>query len=394
MCHVKEEHMRARTTILAALLAPALPAAADIDPLSGIDFVTVGAVGNAPWVGDGSPNDQAVGRGQVNYEYRIGKMEITTGQWVEFMNAAFDRPQSEWLPFMNWPDNWGGASTSPTTAGGRRWVAPAGQELRMVGDLTWRQAAIYCNWLHNNKSLDQSAFLTGAYDVSTFGDATPFGFTDQRERSPGARYFIPTWDEWLKAAHYDPNKQNPDGSVGGWWQYANKRDQVLIYGPPPAFGGDGTGMANAGFNLPGFTERFIPLASYPTQQSPWGLLDTAGGMTEWMETGYYNSLGTLDARGLDGSGWGSSSGVAMAVDSIRTWGGEWPNLAFSDNGFRIAAVVPAPGGAGLMIVLACWTARRRGKVNGGFHADLESRQVARTMPLTWPALRQVSEFCR
>lgn len=270
--------MHARRTIPAALAATLTAAThADIDPVSGIDFVTVGAVGNAPWTANpNDPDDQANGRGQVNYEYRIGKMEITTGQWVEFMNAAFDRPQSEWLPFMNWPDNWGGASTSPTTPGGRRWLAPAGQELRMVGDLTWRQAAIYCNWLHNNKSLDQSAFLTGAYDVSTFGDATPFGFTDQRERSPGARYFIPTWDEWLKAAHYDPNKQNPDGSVGGWWQYANKRDQVLIYGPPPAFGGDGTGMANAGFNLPGFTERFIPLASYPTQQSPWGLLDTAG----------------------------------------------------------------------------------------------------------------------
>jgi hypothetical protein len=68
---------------------------ADIDPLSGIDFVTVGAVGNAPWAGDGTPDDQSIGRGSVGYEYRIGKFEITTAQYVEFLNAAFDRAPSD-----------------------------------------------------------------------------------------------------------------------------------------------------------------------------------------------------------------------------------------------------------------------------------------------------------
>ena len=339
--------MRARTTILAALLAPALPAAADIDPLSGIDFVTVGAVGNAPWVGDGSPNDQAVGRGQVNYEYRIGKMEITTGQWVEFMNAAFDRPQSEWLPFMNWPDNWGGASTSPTTAGGRRWVAPAGQELRMVGDLTWRQAAIYCNWLHNNKSLDQSAFLTGAYDVSTFGDATPFGFTDQRERSPGARYFIPTWDEWLKAAHYDPNKANPDGSVGGYWTYSNSSNTPYI-GAPPSEGG----TANFGFDAGAFN---IPLGAYTNTRSPWGLYDVAGGCTEWLETIHTINDGR-NYRDFEGSG-RSTGPNWVNQDAIYEFRSERPNGAGVMDGFRVAAAIPTP--ATLVVMAACFVPLRR-----------------------------------
>ncbi|MFN7022419.1 MAG: hypothetical protein ACK4WH_13975, partial [Phycisphaerales bacterium] len=59
-------------------------ARADIDPVSGIDFVRIGAVGNAPWPGNGQPVDRAVGRGGVDYEYSIGRFEVTTAQWVEF----------------------------------------------------------------------------------------------------------------------------------------------------------------------------------------------------------------------------------------------------------------------------------------------------------------------
>jgi len=344
----------------AAALLTASAALAQVDPASGIDFVTVGAVGNSPWAGNGDPDDQAVGRGGVNYEYRIGRYEVTTANWVEFMNAAWDRPVSDRIPFVGQPAFWGAAGTTPNTPGGFRWTVPAGSELRMVSGVSWRTAAIYCNWLHNGKSLDRAAFLSGAYDVSTFGTATPFGFTDQLERSPGAKYFLPTWDEWLKASHYDPNKQNSDGSIGGWWQYANMRDTPLTYGPPPSFGGDGTGMANAGFTLPGFAELLIPLGSYPTQQSPWGLLDTAGGTVEWMETAIVGAVsGIPQFRMLDGSYFGSSPGSAQALDTFRYRGGEFPSIAFLDFGFRIGAVVPSSGTLVPMVGAIVLSRRRR-----------------------------------
>jgi len=83
---------------------------AQVDPASGIDFVTIGAIGNARWVGDGTGGDRALGRGHCQLEYRIGKFEVTTAQWVEFMNAAYDRPFSDRLPHLLPPDsgNWGG----------------------------------------------------------------------------------------------------------------------------------------------------------------------------------------------------------------------------------------------------------------------------------------------
>ena len=44
---------------------------------AGIDFITIGSAGNAPWAGNGTQGDRAIGRGGVNYEYRIGRFEVT-----------------------------------------------------------------------------------------------------------------------------------------------------------------------------------------------------------------------------------------------------------------------------------------------------------------------------
>src|SRR5262245_54962445 len=52
------------------------------DP-SGIDFVTVGAPNNLAYNRD-DPQGLITGRGSVPYEYRIGRYEVTTGEWLEF----------------------------------------------------------------------------------------------------------------------------------------------------------------------------------------------------------------------------------------------------------------------------------------------------------------------
>ncbi|MBY0260999.1 MAG: formylglycine-generating enzyme family protein, partial [Phycisphaerales bacterium] len=217
----------------------------------GIQFVTIGSPGNAPWAGNGVTGDRAVGRGSVPYEYRIGRTEVTTAQWAEFFSAALDRPASDTLPHVSAPGFWGAAPATPLNPGGRRFAPVPGRELSPAGNIGWRTAAMYCNWLHNDKRTDRDAFLSGAYDVSTFGDDLN-GFTDQRTRSPGARFFIPTWDEWLKAAHFDPNKAGP--GQGGWWQYSLTSDTQPTYGPPGvdgrgSFWGTGPSQANSGWSV-------------------------------------------------------------------------------------------------------------------------------------------------
>ncbi|MFN7022432.1 MAG: SUMF1/EgtB/PvdO family nonheme iron enzyme, partial [Phycisphaerales bacterium] len=287
-----------------------------------------------------------VGRGGVDYEYSIGRFEVTTAQWVEFFNAALDRPADDRIPFLQSPQFWGGTQTSPVNAGGQRFAVRAGGAMLPTGDITWRTAAIYCNWLHNGKATNREAFLNGAYDVTTFGYVGNI-FQDQLTHHPDARYWIPTWDEWLKAAHYDPAKDNGDGTIGGWWVYSNATDTPLIGGPP------GAGQANFGFASGAFS---IPLGAYPDTRSPWGLLDMAGATGEWTEGFTTGSFG-LRLRIQEGSHWFDGFGISDSLYSVGA--DEFPHIPGWAGGLRVASSVPVPSGilgAGVLFILAC---RRR-----------------------------------
>ncbi|HMN41638.1 MAG TPA: SUMF1/EgtB/PvdO family nonheme iron enzyme [Phycisphaerales bacterium] len=326
---------------------------ADIDPMSGLDFVRVSAVGNAPWMGTNPPmlpgQDRAIGRGQVNYEYHIGKFEVTTAQWTEFFNAAMDRPLNDRLPWISPPTFWGAAPMTATVPGGQRWTVPAGNEMRPVGNISWRMAAMYCNWLHNGKSTDRSAFMNGAYDVSQFGGTTDF--TDQLTHNAGALYWIPTWDEWLKAAHYDPNRGGP--GQGGWWEYSNRSNTQLVAGPP------GAGQANFGWRDAANSQWTVLLGAYPDTTSPWGLLDVAGGTAEWTE-------GVLSFQGsrwrmYDGSSWGSTIGDGISDAIFAASGSDIPSIDFLNLGVRIASTVPTPPQSAFVLIgsLSLLARRRR-----------------------------------
>ncbi len=341
------------TLTTAALLAATTTALADIDPLSGIDFVRITHAGNTPWPGTGTPDDRTSGRGGVNYEYHIGRFEVTTAQWVEFFNAAYDRPVADRIPHLAPPSFWGGVPVTPNTPGGLRWQVPAGNEMLPVGNISWRMAAIYCNWLHNNKSSAREAFLDGAYSVSTFGY---FGniFTDQAAHHPGARYWIPTWDEWLKAAHYDPHRYGEE--QGGWWLYPNGTDTPLVYGPPGVEVNGQLAQANAGWwmSFPGYNPDLVPLGAYAEVTSPWGLFDVAGGSAEWTES-ILTGPGLPPTRFVDGS---ARAFGPLARDALTQFSSDFPSFSPFDLGFRIASSVPAPGTSALLAGLL-WHPRIR-----------------------------------
>ncbi|HLP82740.1 MAG TPA: SUMF1/EgtB/PvdO family nonheme iron enzyme [Phycisphaerales bacterium] len=326
----------------------AASAIGEIDPVSGIDLVTISSAGNAAWTGRAPSPGTNGGRGAVGYEYRIGRMEVTTAQWAEFLNAALDRPAGDQIPHVARPLVWGANPIAPTNPGGSRFSVPVGNELRAAGGISWRTAAIYCNWLHNGKATNREAFLSGAYDVSTFGFFHPEagGYTDQLTRSPGARYFVPSLDEWMKAAHYDPAKVNGDGSIGGWWEYSNRSDTAAPVGGPPGVLVNGQmAQANTGWlnGYPGLDAFTVPLGAYPQTQSPWGLLDMAGATAEWVEEPFIDqSEGFPRGRFSDGSPWRNQAPLTDSVWSRS--GSDFPSFRDTIYGFRIAAaVIPSPG---------------------------------------------------
>ncbi len=100
-------------------LSPAAFAAGVQDRITyqhGIEFVTIGDVGNQPWRNASGGYSRVDGRGSVGYEYRIARFEVTTAQWAEFLSAVSARPESEAIPFISSPSTWGGA-VDPTYTG-------------------------------------------------------------------------------------------------------------------------------------------------------------------------------------------------------------------------------------------------------------------------------------
>lgn len=263
---------RPARTSLAACFFLVFPAfAQDYD----FDWATIDHPDNAPYQGT---IDEWItsGHGRVAHTYRMSKLEVTTAQWMEFVNTF--STQSDDLAYFAAPLYWGATEDHSYGGPGIRWklLDTPGAAMRPVTGFNWRTAAQFCNWLHNDKRSDLDAIKNGAYDTSTFVRNADGSFADQSTHNPDAKFWIPTLDEWLKAVHYDPDRYGTD--QGGWWRFPNTSDTAPIPGIP------GVGETSAGYEPFGYFEGLeVPLGSYPTTLTPWGLLDASGGASEWLE---------------------------------------------------------------------------------------------------------------
>jgi len=296
-------------------------ASAQPAPDYGLTWQTIGAAGNRATIPSEVPllPDRQVGA--VAYEYRLTQTEITAGQWLEFAQAYVRwHPQASGnSELMGWYMNRDDAN--------RIFILPAAANL--PNTQSWRMAARFCNWLHNGKVDAAWAFEQGAYDASTFTDNPDGTRNDQITRSPGALFWIPSRDEWVKGAFYDPDRYGP--GQGGYWLSPNRSNDILISGPP------GAGQTSAGFGYPPDTAP-PGVGSYPDVRSPWGLLDLSGGEREWTET--MSFIGDLSRyRTILGSAYrtGPYTSIDRPDDVFST--GSFPS---DIQGLRVASVVPAP----------------------------------------------------
>lgn len=339
-------HARAALTLIAATHTAALA----FDPDFGTEFATITHANNPAWVPpaeiDFAPYDRP--RGSVGYEYRIAKTEITTAQWIEFINVRTTRSDED--RFFGAPALFGGAIDDTYTGPGRRYVAAsdAAASWPVLG-IGWRDAAIFCNWMHNGRQDDPETFLDGAYDTSTFGvvPGTRREFTDVFTHEPDAKYWITTLDEHIKASYWSP--PSDDAPEGRWWTQPNGSDTPLVPGLP----GEGQTLSGLGLFIGDAVQ--IPVGSYPDVSSPWGLLDVSGSGGEWLEEVFspdrprdrgfvassYVFPPTLDLLGLN-----------IGAASPFTGGG-------ADLTLRLASAIPPPATSTLTLLGLLTTPRRR-----------------------------------
>jgi formylglycine-generating enzyme required for sulfatase activity len=128
------------------------------------------------------------------------------------------------------------------------------------------------NWLHNGKGTGSTE--SGVYDLSL-----PVGSI---ARAPAAAYFLPSEDEWYKAAYHIPggntyhlyptaSNTQPSNDLSTGPNAANFR--FLDYTLTP---GNNTYSA--------VTLYLTPVGSFTGSASPWGTFDQGGSVWEWTDT--------------------------------------------------------------------------------------------------------------
>ncbi|MFM8494183.1 MAG: SUMF1/EgtB/PvdO family nonheme iron enzyme [Planctomycetia bacterium] len=164
------------------------------------------------WVTVGDPGNAAdvTGLGSVAEPFLIGRYEVTNDEYCSFLNgSAAGRRNLNGV--ADGPAD-GSEAASIRRLGGPgefRYEVVPGMSLMPVTGLRWCDAARLANWLHNGGTAEADT-ETGAYDLTA---STPAEFTAV-PRSPGARVWIPTRDEWYKAAFYKAG-----GVDAGYWRY-------------------------------------------------------------------------------------------------------------------------------------------------------------------------------
>ncbi len=287
-----------------------------------IDFVDIGNPNNTADT-TGTPNPA----GSVPYVYRMGKYEISR----------------DMITKANTEDSLGITLEDMTSYGGNGADKPA-------PGVSWNEAARFINWLNTSEGFTPAYKFAvqpgeGGYDananIELWESGDPGYNPENLFRNDQAHYFLPSTDEWYKAAYHDPS--------GSYFDYPTGSDTA----PTPVASGTTAGTAVYSLGL-GTGPADITLAG---GLSPYGTMGQGGNLFEWEETeGDLDNNSPGSARGWRGGYWytntflnAGSRGQGLPTDS-------------GAQGFRVASV-PEPGSitllvCGLVTGLIWWRRRK------------------------------------
>ena len=296
---------RHETTGLPRLLVGALTLAATHALITSasatvtIDYVSVGNAGNAA--------DESTGYGAVAYAYQIGKHEVTNSQYGAFLNAkGASNSGAIYNSSMS-----GTGITQTGSSGNFSYSVTSGFENKPVVHVSWFDAARFSNWLGNGQG--DGDMETGAYTLSgaTSGIITA---------NVGATVYIPTEDEWYKAAYYN-------AATTSYSLYPNGQDTIT------------TADANYGSGDGSTTN----VGTYSGDPSSYGTFDQGGNVWEWNDAVIFGSV-----RGLRGGSWNS-----ISESSLRASFRDGSDSAFEGAlvGFRVASVEAIPEPSSLLLTM-------------------------------------------
>jgi formylglycine-generating enzyme len=296
--------------------------------IASVEFVPVGDPGN---VADTKMmRDGTTGYGSVPYSYQIGKYDITVGQYCQFLNAvAKTDPYGLYNNNMAFGNNARTAITRSGVSGSYSYAITGSYSQTAncpIYAASFGDAARFCNWLQNGQRTGPEGD-----DTTETGAYTMHGATDDDDtalmaitRNAGAKYALPTENEWYKAAYYKAGSTN-----AGYWAYPTQNDATpsnLLFSP---------GTNNANFRDSQYTDptnSLTPVGAFAASPGPYGTFDMGGNVQQW------NDADVDGSRGLRGGACAFSSDFLSShyrTYYLPSWTSGWV-------GFRIVSLPPVP----------------------------------------------------
>ena len=248
-------------------------------------------------------------KGRVNYNFLIARTELSNRSYCKFLNAVATIDDPYGLYDENMATGACGGIMRVKVDGEYFYHCKEGWDSRPVVYVNYYDITRYANWMHYGCPTGESGLGTtegtstyGAYDTSDYeevrsGAKAPY--ENFGKRNIGARFWIPSDNEWYKAAYYNPDR------IGNRKYYDYPTQSSLA--PPTE---SANYMNNNEFSV-GAPFFLAPVDSFKNAPSYYGTLQQGGNVWEWTEDWQYNQIGS---RGLRGGSW---SYTAYGLNAIN-----------------------------------------------------------------------------
>ncbi len=266
-----------------------------------LQFVNVGDPGNTADTAtmngqlniNNSP-DNSTGYGGVSYSYAMGTYDVTVGQYVQFLNAVA-KSDPYGLYYIGMLTGAGQTLGGYPVACGIKQSGTSGNYTYSIASTadgfptfaanlplnwdSWGSAARFINWLENGQPIGAEGpgtTETGTYALNG-GTSTAALFAVPTPTPGTVKYWIPTENEWYKAAYYKGG-----GLASGYWSFPTQSNS----GPSNTL--STTGTNNANWNSSGLASPnnwpLTPVGYYAGSPSHYGTFDQGGDLYNFTET--------------------------------------------------------------------------------------------------------------
>ncbi len=298
----------------------------------------------------GNPADEN-GHGAVAENFQIGKNDIKASEYCQFLNAVASKSDPYGLYNDKMSSNLNVASITRKTEvdGSFTYSTKMSANDLPIAYVSWFSAARFCNWMHNGQPIgneDATTTETGAYTLNGAMKDEPgsasVAKSDYCKLNDGAKFFLPTEDQWYKAAYYKRNGH------ADYWNYPTKSDTTPGNEPHKEIpnqanyfigsninysSNSSTGWLHQYWNFQysngGKTPFITPVGAFFLSVGPYETFDMGGNLFQWV-----CNPGYAGTRVIRGGSWKKQQTDELKKTTCVTAN---PAIGYEFVGFRVAA---------------------------------------------------------